>query len=925
MNIRSICANFVETELFLQEFKPRILMLSESRQTEDINDQELNVENYTLLRCDSFSRKTGGIIMYISNDIKFSVIKNCCETKSWFLFIKVEEGMKKGVYGAVYKSPHQKNKEFLKILESVLEDLIDYNNFNLIAGDFNINFLINSKYTKKIKSLLDQFNLKQLVTVPTRIAKNSKTLIDYVISNNENIDCSIMNENKISDHETINIKLLSYPKEKVNKKIMKTIFKYSKKNLMDNLKDWNWANFTNLSVDEKAKFLYEGLKNVADKMKIKIEVRENHNNKWFDKECDELKKKLRKSTKNKDQSNETAKIYKDLKNDYRNLIKAKKNEYTKDKINKNANDPKKLWCEINSLFKTKNKKIECIEFDSGIEFEDKIKANKLNQFYASSLKNIIDNISSENDNEDFLSRIPINDYKFEFSEVDENKVVSVVNLMRNKNHDDGISGRMLADAMENQPFKFGFTQLINESLKQGIVPKIFKVCLIEPIEKVKNAKKPEQFRPINKMPVMERVIEHIVKEQLDAFVALHDILVENQSGFRKNHSCETAINNVIYSWNEMLEKGEIVVVVALDFKRAFETLDRRITLKKLQRYGIDGTALKWFIDYLENVFQKVKIGEDVSELIEILYGLCQGTILATILYILGINDLICTVKHGNVSLFADDTLISVSGRTLEEAVGKMNENLENLRKWLNFNKICLNTSKSHFMVVTHKRIDRDEQAVIIGSEQIERVDEIKYLGVIIDDRLSFMSHLDYIKKKLNSKLALFRRLDSDLNAENKILLYKSLVAPHFEYCSSILFCLSDSNIQELQKMQNKFMRNILKMNRFTSSDFMLDALCFQSVKQRLTFNMMKMFYKIENGLMPKYLQRYLKKNNTRYNYSSRRKSLFEVPNFTKEFNQKSMFYKGLKLYNDLKADFNKEDFKNLNTFCKKLKIFVKNL
>jgi hypothetical protein len=297
--------------------------------------------------------------------------------------------------------------------------------------------------------------------------------------------------------------------------------------------------------------------------------------------------------------------------------------------------------------------------------------------------------------------------------------------------------------------------------------------------------------------------------------------------------------------------------------------------------------------------------------------------LAAILYILGINDLVLVIKHGFVSLFADDTLLTVGAKTLKEAVEKMNGNLECLRKWLNFNKICLNVNKSQYMVVTHKKIDRDEFEVKIGEEKITRAPEIKYLGVIIDQHLSFMSHLNYIKKKLNMKLALFRRIDDKLNAETKILLYKSLVAPHFEYCSSILFCLSDNNIKELQRIQNKFMRNILRMNRFTSTDFLLDALMFKSVKQRLTFNVLKNFYKIENGLMPEYLQRRLKKNNTKYNYNSRRKSLYEVPNFTKEFTQKSLFFKGLKLYNNVKQKFEKDDFINLKKFCKRLQLYIK--
>ncbi len=227
------------------------------------------------------------------------------------------------------------------------------------------------------------------------------------------------------------------------------------------------------------------------------------------------------------------------------------------------------------------------------------------------------------------------------------------------------------------------------------------------------------------------------------------------------------------------------------------------------------------------------------------------------------------------------------------------------------------------MVISNKRIINDNIEIKIGGNIIERVSEIKYLGVIIDDKLNFLKHLQYVKKKLFAKLAMFRKIGSKLDAVTKVTLYKSLVAPHFDYCSSILFSLSESRIKELQKIQNKFMRNILRVNRFSSVGRMLGNLGLQSVNQRLAFNSLKLLYKIENKLAPKYLEKLLKKNKEKYTYNLRRRSLYQIPTFRKNVNQKSLFYKTLNIYNDCKKDFSQSDFADLRTFCRKLNFFVK--
>lgn len=547
----------------------------------------------------------------------------------------------------------------------------------------------------------------------------------------------------------------------------------------------------------------------------------------------------------------------------------------------------------------------------------------MNDFYVDSIDKIVDDIP--NSTYDFYDRVPWNENEFKFKTVKKEKIIEFLQKLETKSDIDKISGKTILHAMKNDNFALFFVDMINETLTSKM-PDLWKTSIVEPIEKVKNASKPEDLRPINKMPLIEKLIENIVKAQLDEFLTENDIIADEQSGYRKLHSCETAINYVTYKWSIDLESGKIILVVSLDFKRAFETINKNILLKILERMGIRNNELRWFANYLSNRKQKVKIENEISNERIVQNGVVQGSALGNVLYLLAVNMLPRIFKKCQVKMYADDTLLTIAADSLDEAEKLMNEDLIILNEWLKFCKLSLNVKKTNYMVISHKKnLNTQNLKILIDDKEITNTTEIKYLGVIIDNKLNFINHLEYVKKKLHKKLALFRRIDDKLNAFTKIVLYKSIVAPHFDYCSSILFSLSESRIKELQKIQNKFMRNILKVNRMTSHKVMLDALCFQSVQQRLTSNVLKMLYKVENGLVPNYLKNILKKNKERSRFNTRRKSLYDIPNFTKEYTQKSIFYKALKIYNECKIKFDKECFVNMKQFGKRINLLVKEM
>ena len=194
------------------------------------------------------------------------------------------------------------------------------------------------------------------------------------------------------------------------------------------------------------------------------------------------------------------------------------------------------------------------------------------------------------------------------------------------------------------------------------VPSELKTSVIVPIPKVTNPKIPAEFRPISLLPVVDKIIEIIVCEQLRNYFETNQLLFAGQSGFRANHSSESALQYVCTKWRRDINEGKVVLSIFVDLQRAFETIDRDILIKKLQLYGVNNSALVWIEDYLINRYQMTRVGGNVSSRIEITRGVPQGSVLGPLLFVIYVNDIYLALKKSFVNLFADDTLICIGGK-----------------------------------------------------------------------------------------------------------------------------------------------------------------------------------------------------------------------------------------------------------------------
>lgn len=897
--------------------------MSETRTLEDMYDAEFYIENYILVRCDSDSRHTGGVAIYIRNDIQFKVISNCIRDRIWYLAIKITRGFMKGIYGVLYKSFQISKSVFLTSLDEWLEEVVDLNKNNIILGDFNIDVKVNNYYSDKLNILIRENGLNQIVTQYTRVTQHSKSLIDLLLTNCNKVQCQVIQNEKISDHYMICAKIMkTVVRRELEDYQMISRKSYTKAKLKQSLELRTFSNSEELN--EMADDLIINLKSCVNNMIEKVTHASENDNPWYSDILYQLKHARDHSYNTAVYTNTTDawNKYKRNRNKYKQMLRTKHSQYIQGKIMKNKYNPRGLWKVIKSLYKSKETKIFNIEIDNEVINYGMDLAQGLNQIFVKSIVDI--NRSIPDVNHLYIGAEIMSQNVFQFQEVNTDMVIDNIRNMNLNRGIDGINKNVLLDAMEHEQFSEKFVEIINKSLKEGRVPEQWKTSTIVPVPKVATPQKAEDLRPINMLPPYEVVLERVVKQQIISYINENQILVEQQSGFRQKYSCETALNLMLMNWKSEIEDNKIIVTVFLDFKRAFETIDRKILLQKLLKYGICGKELNWFEDYLRNRRQQVKVGNFTSDLILNELGVPQGSVLGPLLFVIYINDIVTIIEECKINMFADDTLITVAAATVEEAVEKINRDLDRLSGWLKYHKMALNISKTKFMITTLNRSVNINQNVIIDGKSIERVSVYKYLGVMIDDKLNFDHHLDYIAKKMNKKLGLFKRIKEKLPTHSKITFYKSLVSAHIDYCSSILFIMHDSQIDRLQKIQNKFMRVILRTQSRTHIVDMLDKLKWQSVNQRIHFNTIKFIYRIIKGDLPEYLERILVSNREIHNYNTRN-THYRIPLFTKAFSQRSLISKGITEYNKVQDHFKNCDLKMLPKaeFIKLLSYYIK--
>ena len=230
-------------------------------------------------------------------------------------------------------------------------------------------------------------------------------------------------------------------------------------------------------------------------------------------------------------------------------------------------------------------------------------------------------------------------------------------------------------------------------------------------------------------------------------------------------------------------------------------------MDKLECLGVRGGLLKWFESYLSNRKQYVSISGSCSETKTINNGVPQGSTLGPLLFLVYINDMHLAINRLQTVHFADDTTLSIAGRDLDELVQVTNAELARVDAWLQCNRLSLNINKTHFTIFSNKNKTMNDSIKIRGVN-IEQKKCVKFLGVLIDDRLSFSNHIQHVIGKVSKSCGMLHKLKNYVTAELLRSIYYALVYPYLNYAISVWGASSLTCLSKLCKLQDRCIKNV---------------------------------------------------------------------------------------------------------------------
>ena len=582
---------------------------------------------------------------------------------------------------------------------------------------------------------------------------------------------------------------------------------------------------------------------------------------------------------------------------YRSLIRKAKFNYYHEKFQEFSNDMKKTWKIINSIIATKKSShdIPSTFYDGNMSYTGtKDIAEGFNEFFVNvgpSLAEVIPN--TDVNYESYLSD-PISE-TFIFANVTPAIVLNTLSRLKSKNSSgaDNISTLLLKYIMP--VIIMPITHLFNLSFKTGYIPLSYKCAKIIPVYKSGDKDKFTNYRPISILPAFSKLLEKMAALQMFKYINKFNILYEHQYGFRPKHDTNQPLLHFLDRIYKGLNKptSEFTLAIFLDLKKAFDTCDHQILLRKMENYGFRGISNFWFKNYLSDRSQYVNIQNVNSTKQDIKCGVPQGSVLGPLLFLLYINDL-PTATEFFTSLFADDTGFLLSSPNLEEIFLKANTELSKAATWFQANKLSLNVSKTKFIVFRNNKMVLDEQIckLKIGNEDIERIGNnctdkyYKFVGIRMDEFLSWEHQTNHVSSKIASATFALNQVKNFLPQYIRKMIYNSLIRSHLEYGILTWGIKKSKNITKIITLQKKAVRNVAKRGYSSHTDPLFGMLGLLKFDDILINNARCLMYNYTNKLLPASFQGMfepLTQFNRNMNYKVQRIKYESLSNFPSVF------------------------------------------
>ena len=969
LNIQSLHSKFDLLKLFLDNFLNSGCEFSavclQETWLKDFHDLSLlQIKGYNLVTRLPSCSVHGGVCIYLKDNLNYRILDLSGNSDIWdgqFLEVNVNENSpnqnfqnlkpnKKLVIGNIYRPPRnniENLRTFVNDINTVLDKLQNLRCEAIILGDFNIDLLkLNEKeYVQDYFEAFLSNGFIPKITFPTRVTDHSSTLIDNAfvkISTDYSKTTAGILKHRLSDHHPY---FVSLDYIKLKETSCRYIEIYPNDNASLNrfrsaVNDLNLSSKLNMSNNTDPNCNYKIFStHLNDAIKIYLPIKrvrynrhKHKHSKWITSGIlnsiryrDKLYDKLHKTSTDSPEYITRKVNLQTYNRILKQNIRHAKKSYFHQCFEKFKSDIKQTWNTIKDILnkhKPTNSLPDYFTINDRPVTDLPTIVNEFNNYFTNIGPTLATKIipPSGKSYRDYLkSPCPHN---FSFSNVDSNDIKKIIDKLKNKSTSghDNLSNKLLKTIKNEiaEPLSI----MINEALNTGIFPDELKIAKVLPIHKKGDIHLFSNYRPISILPSVSKVYERVVHNQLHKHFQDLKLYYNSQYGFRTKHSTELAALELIDRTIKSLDQNECPINIYLDLSKAFDTLDHEILLSKLDYYGIRDKAHDLLRSYLTNRKQFTQCNNKSSDPLIITTGVPQGSILGPLLFIIYINDISKVSNSFYPIVYADDTTLSATLGTfgpVKDQRKKINTELGKISDWLKLNKLSLNINKTKAMIFRTPQKTVQPPTIEIDNTPIEFVHEFNFLGIIIDQHLTWNAHIKYIRNKLSKVAAVLTKLKNFLPKPTLLTLYNSMFLPHINYG----LLLWGSGSESIFNLQKRALRIINNSNYNAHTEPLFKSTKLLKIKDLCTLQELKFCHRLENKSLPQYFYPIFTKNSETHDHNTRGLSDYTIPLFRHTFVKRTIRYRIPSAYNSL-SDQLRDKIKthSISNFAKSVKYHI---